>query len=96
MCLGIPGQITEITDAQELRGIVDVAGARREIQLNYIVSDGRPVEACVGEWVLVHVGFAMSTIDEREAEATLRLLAELGEMQQEMEAMQAAEGDFKP
>lgn len=94
MCLGIPGQITEITDAQELRGIVDVAGARREIQLNYIVGDG-PVEACVGRWVLVHVGFAMSTIDEQEAQATLRLLSELGEMQQEMEAMEQA-GDLKP
>lgn len=94
--MGIPGQITEITDAQELRGIVDVAGARREIQLNYIVSDGRPVESCVGDWVLVHVGFAMSRIDEREAEATLRLLSELGEMQLEMEAMQAAQGDSEP
>lgn len=96
MCLGIPGQITEITDAQELRGIVDVAGARREIQLNYIVSDGRPVESCVGDWVLVHVGFAMSRIDEREAEATLKLLSELGEMQLEMEAMQAAQEDSEP
>ena len=89
MCLGIPGQIVEISSARELRGIVSVAGVRREIQLDCVVDDAHPVESCVGDWVLVHVGFAMARIDEREAAATLALLAELGEMQREMESMQA-------
>lgn len=87
MCLGIPGQIVAISDPVDCRGIVDVAGVRREINLHCIVDDAHPVEACVGDWVLVHVGFAMSRIDEAEARATLEILAELGEMQQEMENM---------
>jgi hydrogenase expression/formation protein HypC len=79
MCLGIPGRVVSITDARELRGVVEVAGARREIQLNCIVDESHPVESCVGDWVLVHVGFAMARIDEREAAATLSLLSELSD-----------------
>jgi hydrogenase expression/formation protein HypC len=88
MCLGIPGQIVEITDAVNLFGIVSVSGVRREINLACVVNDQHPIESCKGDWVLVHVGFAMSRIDEAEAARTLRLLAELGEMQQQLEAMQ--------
>jgi hydrogenase expression/formation protein HypC len=86
MCLGIPGQIVAISDAQNLLGIVSVSGVRREINLVCIVDDAHPIESCKGDWVLVHVGFAMSRIDEAEAERTLQLLAELGEMQAEFEA----------
>ncbi len=85
MCLGIPGQIVAITDATNLLGIVSVSGVRREVNLVCIVDDAHPVASCVGDWVLVHVGFAMSRIDEAEAAKTLQLLAELGEMQ-ELEA----------
>jgi hydrogenase expression/formation protein HypC len=88
MCLGIPGQIVEITDAVNLFGIVSVSGVRREINLACVVNDQHPIDSCKGDWVLVHVGFAMSRIDEAEAARTLRLLAELGEMQQQLEAMQ--------
>jgi hydrogenase expression/formation protein HypC len=88
MCLGIPGQVVAISDPADCRGIVDVAGVRREINLHCIVGDAHPIEACVGDWVLVHVGFAMSRIDEAEARATLDILTELGEMQREMENMQ--------
>ncbi|WP_435103326.1 HypC/HybG/HupF family hydrogenase formation chaperone [Arhodomonas sp. AD133] len=88
MCLGIPGQIVAISDADNLRGIVSVAGVRREINLHCVVDDDHPVTDCLGTWVLVHVGFAMSRIDEDEAARTLALLAELGEMQQELEAME--------
>jgi hydrogenase expression/formation protein HypC len=88
MCLGIPGQIVEISDAQNLLGIVSVSGVRREINLVCIVDETHPVESCKGDWVLVHVGFAMSRIDEAEAEKTLQLLAELGEIQAELEALQ--------
>jgi len=88
MCLGIPGQIVAISDVEDLRGIVSIAGVRREINLHCVVDDAHPVESCVGDWVLVHVGFAMSRIDEDEAARTLDVLAELGEMQAELDAMQ--------
>ena len=87
MCLGIPGQIVAIVDAQRQLATVDVGGVRRTINVAFIVDDEHPVEACLGEWVLVHIGFAMSRIDAQEAERTLALLTELGEAQAEMAAM---------
>jgi hydrogenase expression/formation protein HypC len=90
MCLGIPGRVVEITDAANKLGLVDVCGVRREINLACVVTDGRSVGSCVGDWVLVHVGFAMSRIDEREAHLTLELLRELGEAQSEIDAMRPA------
>jgi len=87
MCLGIPGRIVRITDAERKLAIVDVSGVQREVNFACVVEDGRPVADCVGYWVLVHVGFAMSRIDEEEAAATLRVLNELGEVQQELAAM---------
>jgi hydrogenase expression/formation protein HypC len=59
----------------------------RQVNIACIVDDARPVEGCVGDWVLVHVGFAMSRIDEKEAAETLKILTELGEAQAEIEAM---------
>jgi hydrogenase expression/formation protein HypC len=88
MCVGVPGQIVAISDARKQLGIVSVSGVRREINLACIVDDAHPVESCTGNWVLVHVGFAMSRIDEHEAARTLRLLAELGQMQAELETLQ--------
>ncbi len=87
MCLGIPGQIVEISDVTTKQAIVDVAGVKRPINIACIVNEEHPVESCVGDWVLVHVGFAMSRIDAVEAEKTLALLTELGEAQAELEAM---------
>lgn len=84
MCLGIPGQIVAISDAENMLGIVDVCGVRREIHLACIIEDGHPIQSCIGVWVLVHVGFAMSRIDEAEAAQTLALLAELGELEDEL------------
>ena len=88
MCLGIPGQIVEITDPLHKLAKVDVAGVRREINIACIVDEDHPVDKCVGDWVLIHVGFAMGRIDEVEARRTMDLLLELGEAQKEMEAMQ--------
>jgi hydrogenase expression/formation protein HypC len=88
MCLGIPGQIIEITDAGRQLGKVDVAGVKREINLACIVDDDHPIASCVGDWVLVHVGFAMARIDAEEAAKTLEVLTMLGEAQAELEAMQ--------
>ena len=90
MCLGIPGRVVEITDAANKLGLVDVCGVRRQINLACVVNEDHSVVSCVGDWVLVHVGFAMSRINEAEAHLTLELLRELGEAQSEIEAMRQA------
>jgi hydrogenase expression/formation protein HypC len=86
MCLGIPGQIVEISNAEQKLAIVDVGGVKRQVNIACIVDDDHPVESCVGDWVLVHVGFAMNRIDADEAAETLSLLEELVEVHQEMAA----------
>ena len=87
MCLGIPGRVVAITDADRMMARVDVSGVQREVNMECVVEDHQPLEACVGAWVLVHVGFAMSIINEDEAAATLAVLNELGEVQAELAAM---------
>jgi hydrogenase expression/formation protein HypC len=87
MCLGIPGRIVKIEDAANMLAIVDVGGVRRKVNIACIVDEENPVSSCVGDWVLIHVGFAMSRLDEAEAAETLRILTELGEAQAELEAM---------
>ena len=91
MCLGIPGQVVEITDEAALLGVVDVSGVRRKVNLACAAPPDGPLSALVGEWVLVHVGFAMSLIDPAEAQATLEALDALGEAQEEIAAIRAAE-----
>ncbi|HBO12292.1 MAG TPA: hydrogenase assembly protein HupF [Halieaceae bacterium] len=93
MCLGIPGQIVEIVDAGRKLARVDVAGVRRPINIACVVDETHPPESCVGDWVLVHVGFAMSRIDAVEAEQTLELLRELGEVQDELRAMRESQAE---
>ncbi len=90
MCLGIPGQIVTIDDAARNLATVEVAGVRRRINIACIVDETHPPETCVGDWVLIHVGFAMARIDEQEAAETLSILTELGEAQAEVEAMRAS------
>lgn len=87
MCLGIPGQIVEISDPLRKLAVVDVGGVKRTVNIACIVNEDHPVASCLGDWVLVHVGFAMSRIDEAEAERTLALLTEMGEVQAELDAM---------
>jgi hydrogenase expression/formation protein HypC len=87
MCLGIPGKIISITDQSRQLGMVDVSGIQREVNLSCIAEEGVSLERYIDEWVLVHVGFAMSIIDEAEAQATLLVLTELGEMQEELTSM---------
>jgi hydrogenase expression/formation protein HypC len=77
MCLGIPGQITAIIDENHHLALVDVGGVKREVNITCIVN------TCVGDWVLVHVGFAMNRIDEDEAQETLNLLTQLAELEAE-------------
>jgi hydrogenase expression/formation protein HypC len=83
MCLGIPGQIVEFIDEQHHIAKVDVSGVRRNINVGLLV-DG-PDAVDVGDWVLIHVGFALSKIDEAEARSTTEFLEMLGEpYEQEM------------
>jgi hydrogenase expression/formation protein HypC len=90
MCLGIPGRIVAITHPDHKLGMVDVCGVRRQINLACVIDDAQAIESYIGAWVLVHVGFAMSLIDEQEAELTLDLLRQLGEAQQELDSMRGA------
>ena len=92
MCLGIPGRIETIDDPVRRLATVDVGGVKRLVNIACVVSDERPASACVGDWVLIHVGFAMSRIDEAEAAETSRILTELGEAQAELDAMRISAG----
>ena len=80
MCLGIPGQIIEITDLTNKLAAVDVSGVKRQVNIACIVDEEHPHESCVGDWVLVHVGFAMNRINEKDAKETLQLLQEMAEL----------------
>ena len=91
MCLGIPGKIVAITHPVNKLAMVEVLGVRREINIACIVNDQHSVDSCVGDWVLVHVGFAMSRIDEKEAQLTLEVLHMLGEAQAELRAMRESD-----
>jgi hydrogenase expression/formation protein HypC len=85
MCLGIPGQVTGFVDEAEHLAMVDVSGVRRAVSVRLLADEG--VKA--GDWVLVHVGFALSKIDEEEANLTLDQIQRLGKpYEEEMEAFQ--------
>lgn len=85
MCLAIPGQIVEVVDEENHLAKVEVAGVRRTVNVGLFEDVG------IGDWVLVHVGFAISVIDEAEAEATLSLLKEMGaEFDTELEELKAS------
>lgn len=81
MCLAIPGKIVEIVDAENHLAKVDVGGVRRNVNIGMLDEDG----VGVGDYVLIHVGFAMSKIDEVEAQETLRVLQEIGAYQEELD-----------
>ncbi|MEO7909019.1 MAG: HypC/HybG/HupF family hydrogenase formation chaperone [Roseiflexaceae bacterium] len=74
MCLGIPGQIVEIVDDENDIAKVNVSGVRRNVSVALVRAEG----IAPGDWVLIHVGFAMSKIDEFEAQETIKLLREMG------------------
>ena len=91
MCLGIPGQIISISDATKKLGMIDVSGVQREVNLACIMPEDGNIDALIGEWALVYVGFAMSRIDEEEAAKTMEVLLMLGEAQEEIEAMRRSQ-----
>ena len=89
MCLAIPGQILEITDQANRLARVDVVGVRRTVNIGLLDVEDGGVQP--GDWVLIHVGFALSRIDEDEAAATLRLLQAMGsDYEQELEELKAS------
>ncbi len=81
MCLAIPGKIVEIVDEENSIAKVDVGGVKRNINIGMLDKE----EARIGDYVLIHVGFAMSKVDEQQAEETLRVLKEIGEFDSEFE-----------
>lgn len=89
MCLGIPGQIVEVTDEARMMVMAEVSGVRREVNAACIAQGS--LEELIGKWALIHVGFAMSEIDEDEAAKTLEALRGLGEAQETLEAMAAGD-----
>jgi hydrogenase expression/formation protein HypC len=81
MCLAIPGKIVEIDPVQAHLATVDVAGVRRKVDLGLIQEES----PSAGDWVLIHVGFAMTKISEHDALEQMHLLSMLGEAEQAME-----------
>jgi hydrogenase expression/formation protein HypC len=89
MCLAIPGQIVEVVDDEHRLAMVDVAGVRRTVNIGLLDVDGDGVGP--GDWVLIHVGFAISQVDEEEARATRALLERMGaDYEQELEELKAS------
>ena len=90
MCLAIPGKVIEMTDEANRLARVEVAGVRRNVNVG-LLDEEAAGPAMPGDWVLIHVGFAISRVDEEEAAATLRLLEEMGaEYEQELEELKAS------
>jgi hydrogenase expression/formation protein HypC len=85
MCLAIPGQVVEIVDEAKHLARVDVAGVQRNVNVGLLDA------VRSGDWVLVHVGFALSKVDETEAQATLQLLQHMGDAyEQELEDLKTS------
>jgi hydrogenase expression/formation protein HypC len=89
MCLAIPGRIVEIVDEGAQIAKAEVGGVRRNINISLVQSEEEPVQT--GDWVLIHVGFALSKVNEAEAQWTLRALEEIGAAyQQELQELHAS------
>jgi hydrogenase expression/formation protein HypC len=89
VCLAIPGQIMDVVDEQNRLAKVEVAGVQRNVNIGLLDSGGTSVGP--GDWVLIHVGFAISQIDEAEANATRVLLERMGaEYDQELQELRAS------
>ncbi len=88
MCLGIPGQIVQIVDTEQHLATVEVSGVRRVISVVLLSEQ----DLNVGDWVLVHVGFAMAKIDEAEAKLTLDQVEKMGrEFVNEIDAFRSSQ-----
>jgi hydrogenase expression/formation protein HypC len=91
VCLAIPGRVVKVLDDANQLAQVEVAGVRRTVNVGLLDYDADREGTLVGQWVLLHVGFALSRIDEREALATLELLEQMGaEYEQELRELRAS------
>jgi hydrogenase expression/formation protein HypC len=89
VCLAIPGRVIEVVDEANRLALVDIAGVRRTVNIGLLDAEG--TGAGPGDWVLIHVGFALSIVDEQEAAATLALLQGMGaDYEQELEELKAS------
>jgi hydrogenase expression/formation protein HypC len=89
MCLAIPGRIMEVVDEANRLAKVDVAGVQRNVNIGLLDAEGDGVGP--GDWVLIHVGFAISQVDEEEARATRELLERMGQdYEAELEELKAS------
>jgi len=85
MCLGIPGQVIEIVERDAGLAKVDISGVRREVSIALVDEPAAPIE--IGDWVLIHVGFALARIDEEDARETLALLQQGADLQRELDEL---------
>ncbi len=92
MCLAIPGKVVEISETSPSSAMVDVVGVRRKVDLG-LLEDDRPVP---GDWVLIHVGFAMSKISEQDALDQMQTLRMLGEMEASIQEVSGYSTDDAP
>jgi hydrogenase expression/formation protein HypC len=89
MCLAIPGQIVEFVDDEHQLAKADVSGVKRNVNVSLLAGDSDSVQ--VGDWVLIHVGFAMSKIDEEWARQTRELLESVGDAyEQELDELRGS------
>jgi hydrogenase expression/formation protein HypC len=89
VCLAIPGRVVEVVDEDNRLASVDVAGVRRNVNIGLL--DNGDAGVAPGDWVLIHVGFALSKVDEDEAKATLALLQRMGDAyEQELEDLKTS------
>ncbi len=86
MCLAIPGKIVEMVDMENRIAKVDVGGVRRNVNVGMLEEN----EVAIGDYVLIHVGFAMTKIDEKEANETMRILREIGQFDEEYDLFKTA------
>ena len=90
MCLGIPGQILEFLPGNHDLAVVDVSGVKRNVNIGILERDSLQV----GDWVLIHVGFAMAKMDEAEARSALAFLEDMGQAyEDEIQAMRASQAE---
>ncbi len=92
MCIGIPGQIVELDGCPPQHAWAEVCGVRREVNIALVIAPGNSAASLVGCWVLIHVGFAMSLLDEPEAAEMLAALHAMGEVENDVMLFMAGEG----
>lgn len=93
MCLGIPGKIINIVDSKHSLATIEVSGIKREINVSCIVETD--INALVGKWALVHVGFAMCIIDESQAKETLDALSAMQALEHEVDDFRSVGSSLK-